>query len=98
MEVESPDGGGEQSSLRSPRFTHWMAFLILSTVTMGSTIEAVSLYRLCFNNGFHFLIPSFYLSTIIISHKYIFKYKCNIIRSLLSFLLILSRGRIKMMH
>ena len=77
MEVESPDGGGEQSSLRSPRFTHWMAFLILSTVTMGSTIEAVSFYSPCFNNGFHFLIPSFYLSTINISHKhtYTFIYK-----------------------
>jgi len=40
MEIDAPDGGGDQSSLRSPRFTHWMAFLILSTVTMGSTIEA----------------------------------------------------------
>ena len=83
MEIDAPDGGGDQSSLRSPRFTHWMAFLILSTVTMGSTIEAVSLHHSCLFEtwiGFHFPISSFDLhsGTNIISHipMYIHAFIC----------------------
>jgi len=29
-------------SSRSPRFTHWMAFFVFATITMGATIEAVN--------------------------------------------------------
>mmetsp|Transcript_42014 Transcript_42014/g.127394 ORF Transcript_42014/g.127394 Transcript_42014/m.127394 type:complete len:138 (-) Transcript_42014:960-1373(-) len=30
----------DSQSSRSPRFTHWMAFFVFATITMGATIEA----------------------------------------------------------
>jgi hypothetical protein len=41
--VEEPhrsDEDVEHSSTRSPRFTQWLAFLVFSTITMGSSVEA----------------------------------------------------------
>lgn len=35
---------GEVSSSRSPRFTQWVAFLVFSTITLGSAVEEVSMY------------------------------------------------------
>lgn len=33
-------GGGD--AVRSPRFVHWVAFLVFALITMGSAIQAVS--------------------------------------------------------
>jgi hypothetical protein len=34
---------GEAMQGRSPRFTQWIAFLVFSTITLGSSVEVVSL-------------------------------------------------------
>jgi hypothetical protein len=33
---------GESLQGRSPRFTQWIAFLVFSTITLGSSVEVVS--------------------------------------------------------
>jgi hypothetical protein len=33
---------GESAGGRSPRFTQWVAFLVFSTITLGSAVEEVS--------------------------------------------------------
>jgi len=40
MEESHSDEYEEHSSPRSPRFTHWLAFLVFSTITLGSSVEA----------------------------------------------------------
>lgn len=43
INVDNETGGEMTSNGRSPRFSLWIAFLVFSTITLGASVEIVSM-------------------------------------------------------